>query len=284
MKKLLVALIIFTSLISVNPVEASDYGSHWARETIEYWLEEGYIDLDYKGNFYPDKYITRAEFVRIVNRAFDIHEGLAEVDFKDLSRTSNFYEDIGIAYKFGYIRGYKDGTFRPDQPIKRVEAASIIAEVLGIKEFYNRELDFLDRESIGSWGRPKLAFLVDKEAIIGYPDGNFRPNNLVTRAEAVTMLRKIHDLSSQGESLELRTVSNDGYFLESRIKLYDEKGQLILEDITDKDGYISLELEEGRYLILVESLDKTYSNLEEFRVRKGYRTFMDLILRKKILA
>lgn len=52
MKKLLVALIIFTSLIAVNSVEASDYGSHWARETIEYWLEEGYVDLDYKGNFY----------------------------------------------------------------------------------------------------------------------------------------------------------------------------------------------------------------------------------------
>ena len=84
----------------------------------------GYPD----GFFYPAKSITRAEFATVTMR-FDVIIENATHGFIDIS--GHWAEDaIASAYQIGWVDGYEDGSFRPDQPITRTEAAKLINRVL----------------------------------------------------------------------------------------------------------------------------------------------------------
>ena len=84
----------------------------------------GYDD----GFFYPAKSITRAEFAAVTMR-FDTVIENATHGFTDI--TGHWAEDaIASAYQIGWVDGYEDGSFRPDQPITRTEAAKLINRVL----------------------------------------------------------------------------------------------------------------------------------------------------------
>lgn len=87
-------------------------------------IVNGYPD----GNFYPDNAITRAEFATIAMR-FDILDENATHGFIDIS--GHWAEKyIASAYQMGWVDGYEDGSFKPDQPITRTEAAKLINRVL----------------------------------------------------------------------------------------------------------------------------------------------------------
>lgn len=82
----------------------------------------------YEDCFLPDKAATRAEFVAILSRFFPPSPGTAS--FTDLSAAHWAYEDIGFAVSKGWVSGYSDGSFKPDNPITRAEAACIVNRAL----------------------------------------------------------------------------------------------------------------------------------------------------------
>ena len=127
--KVLYVLIILTMLISTNSIsygQVLDIGKHWAKEDIVYLMEKGVMEGYNDGTFKPDKDITRAEFLKMVNNVFGFTEEL-DIEFSDVRKDSWFYEDIRKAVASGYIEGYEDGTMRPNRPITREEASKIIA-------------------------------------------------------------------------------------------------------------------------------------------------------------
>ena len=87
----------------------------------------GYTD----GIFNPDKSISRAEFAVIAAR-FDTGTYNGEDKFTDI-RGHWASEYINRAAERGWINGYGDGTFRPDQPITRAEAMTLVNSVLNRK-------------------------------------------------------------------------------------------------------------------------------------------------------
>ena len=97
-----------------------------------------------------------------------------------------YYDDILIAKKAGYIDGYDDNTFRPDNLITREEASKIIATVKGYKG--DGILDFDDTSQISNWAKSYVDALCDNNIINGYDDNTFKPKNRITRAETVKML------------------------------------------------------------------------------------------------
>lgn len=87
----------------------------------------GYED----GSFRPNASITRAEFAKIAVSFFEL-EGLAcENPFLDVAPSAWYAESVAAAAEIGLIEGYEGGFFRPDAPITRAEACTIVNRTLG---------------------------------------------------------------------------------------------------------------------------------------------------------
>ncbi|KNY25540.1 S-layer homology domain-containing protein [Pseudobacteroides cellulosolvens] len=96
-------------------------------------------------------------------------------------------EHILKLFNKGYIRGYEDKTFRPDNYITRNETAVIIAKAAKLDSIEDSEIYFRDRDTIPVWVKPFLSIIVDVKFLKGYEDNTFRGDNNLTRAEAATI-------------------------------------------------------------------------------------------------
>lgn len=93
---------------------------------------------------------------------------------------------------FAYIAGYPDGTFKPNGSLTRAEAATIFYRLL-LDQTAAKSVTFKDVAS-GSWYETAVRTLAGKGVIAGYPDGTFKPNASVTRAEFCAMASRFFSL------------------------------------------------------------------------------------------
>ena len=103
----------------------------------------GYED----GTFKPEKSITRAEFANMIIRFAKLSGNSGDTPFTDISGHWAAAQ-IATCYEAGYIKGYEDNIFLPDNNITRAEAVSIINRVLDrndIKDFTNPFIDVTER-------------------------------------------------------------------------------------------------------------------------------------------
>lgn len=166
----------------------TDIEGHWAKNQILDFVSKGYVAGYEDNTFRPENSITRAEFVRVLNQVFKFEEKEAE-NFTDVNNSDWYYNDVCIGAKAGYIKGYEDGTFRPNSPITREEASKILATVLNLKG--DGKLGFTDSNKISDWAKDAVDALSDNGMISGYEDNTFRPNNNITRAESVSLLSRV---------------------------------------------------------------------------------------------
>lgn len=97
-----------------------------------------------------------------------------------------------------YLNGYQDGTFRPDSAITRAEVAVVYYRMLsGGEGAGNESAGFCDVAS-GAWYADAVNYLVGIGVINGYPDGTFKPNQAITRAELVTIAARASNQSGGG--------------------------------------------------------------------------------------
>ncbi len=190
--KLLFSLILILVVVGAGnafAVPASDLTGHWAQGTIEKWISEGLVSGYPDGSFQPDKQISRAEFVTLVNKAFKKQSTTGIVAFSDVNQTDWFYDQVIIAVTNGYISGYPDGSFGSNKPITRAEAAIIVYKVLGLSGNDQNVLTrFSDADKISPWARNGIAALVNKKIMSGYPDGSFGADKNMSRAAAIVLL------------------------------------------------------------------------------------------------
>ena len=93
---------------------------------------------------------------------------------------------------FAYIQGYPDGTFQPKGGLTRAEAATIFYRLL-LDTSLTKSVSFSDVKA-GSWYENAVKVLASKGVIAGYPDGSFKPNASVTRAEFCAMASRFFAL------------------------------------------------------------------------------------------
>ncbi|MFD0711400.1 S-layer homology domain-containing protein [Paenibacillus sp. GCM10027626] len=99
---------------------------------------------------------------------------------------------IKQAVAIGVVRGYPDGTFKPNRNITRAEFTVMLAGALQL-EGEGKPDAFTDREKIGAWASRAVAQAAQAGLIRGYADGSFRPEAAVTRAEmAAIVARALH--------------------------------------------------------------------------------------------
>ncbi len=204
---MVVAFVLAFGLVATSPVQASveleDIDNHWAKERIDEWaskeLVHGYPD----GTFKPDAEIKRAEFITFLNRAFELVDDeteLAGVEFDDVTAEDWYYEEVAAGVKAEVLSGYPDGTFGPEEPVLRQEAASIIYRLLTLDGSDGKdELPFEDRDDFDSWIVSPVNAVHEAGVLSGYPDGNFHPHQAITRGEAIAALDKALEYQHQDE-------------------------------------------------------------------------------------
>ncbi|MEK5451026.1 S-layer homology domain-containing protein [Paenibacillus sp. FSL R7-0331] len=271
----------------VNAAEGSkDYDGHWAQKQIESWLQNGWLKGFEDGSVKPDQGISRAEFITLVNRMWDIGEG-KPAEFSDLPKSSWAYTEFSKAVSAGYIQGY-EGKVHPNALITRQEAAIIISRLMKFEDGSADALAaFTDAGRIAAWSQPKVAAVVNAGAMKGYPDGSFKPDRPMTRAESVALMESFNTLtggvadgvvaspgafgSSNSSSLmafKNLTVTASGVTL----KNMTIHGDLLLKEVTGAGG-LTLDnvTVEGRFIIEGSGSDKVYlsnSRLNQMIVQK----------------
>ncbi len=184
---LVVTMMVFFLGFSIQPLFAQpvDLENHWAKEQITQWVNSGLAKGYPDGTFKPDATITRAEFITLVNKSFDINEK-GQNNFIDVQATDWFAGEVAKASS--YLSGYQDGSFKPNNQISRQEAAVIIANILNLSPSNNDAEGFLDAGSIPQWSKGSIGAVAAKGLMRGYPDQTFGPEKAISRAEAVSSL------------------------------------------------------------------------------------------------
>lgn len=167
--------------------QAPDIKGHWAEAKIQDWINEGLVRGYQDGSFKPDNYMTRAEFMSLVNTSFHFTEE-ADISFTDVPKDAWFYEAVSIARAAGYMSGYSDDTMRPQNPITRQEAAKIIATINQLEPDEDKANAFRDAASIAAWSKGFVGAVAGSAIMVGFGDQTFRPLKQMTRAEAVAAL------------------------------------------------------------------------------------------------
>jgi len=121
-----------------------------------------------------------------------------EIAFSDISE--HWAEDsIKQAVLDGIIAGYPDGTFRPDEPVIRVEFTAMLVHALKL-DGTGATLSFTDRAEIGAWAEEAVARAMLAGIVNGYEDGRFQPNAPITRTEMAIMIARALQLPTGATS------------------------------------------------------------------------------------
>lgn len=188
---LLITVLLFSSFnVAFGAAESSksDIKGTWAESQVSDWIDKGYVTGYEDGSFKPNNTITRAEFIALINRSYGFTE-TADVSFSDIASSSWIYTEVSKAIKAGYIKGYSNGTFGANKPIIRQEAAVIVDRLLSLTKTASEAASFTDSSSIASWAKASVDAAVANGILQGYANSaNFKPNQPLTRAEAVVVL------------------------------------------------------------------------------------------------
>lgn len=184
-----VGLFLLVPTTTVAAPTFTDINGHWAKQEIIKLSDGGYIKGYNNNTFRPDRSISRAEFLTIIMNI----KGL-----KAASSGTNSFSDIGGHWAKGLIneavsqgivvKSEYSGIFKPDQALKRSEAAAMMVRALG-QAPDNGSITFADKTDVeNSLYRGYIKSAHNLGLISGYNDGQFKPFELVTRAQACTML------------------------------------------------------------------------------------------------
>ena len=157
----------------------------------------GYPD----GNVRPNANIDRQEvatiFFRLLTDESRIKAWSSVNTFKDVTSALWSNNAVSTMSSAGILNGYKDGTFRPNAPITRAEFAAIAARF--DSSLYVGDNMFSDIS--GHWAADYINRAAQKGWISGYPDGTFRPDAYITRAEAMTLVNNVLDRRVKAEDM-----------------------------------------------------------------------------------
>lgn len=147
----------------------------------------GYPD----GTVHPNGQITRAEVATIFFRLLrdEVRDGAftASNSYSDVAYGKWYNNPISTMSALGIITGYPDGTFKPNKPITRAEFAAIAARFDETQS--GKSATFSD--VIGHWAAKEIGIAYYNDWIKGYPDGTFKPDQNITRAEAMTLINRV---------------------------------------------------------------------------------------------
>jgi len=188
-------------IIKLNDVSFSDLENvSWAKACIESMAAKEIVKGMKDDKFEPNGLITRAQFAALLVRVLKLEDDNAESTFADVYQGAWYYSVVALAAKHELIKGYEDGTFRPENTITRQDMAVMIERAIKAKTQSNalkdgfKYLAFSDSTQIMDYAKNSVGFVV-KYGIIKGKDGNrFDPQSNATRAEAAKVISGVYSL------------------------------------------------------------------------------------------
>jgi len=198
-------LLASPSLAQVIPLgqdpQFVDISEHWANQCLEGMgtekLMRGYGDRSFR----PERTMTRAEFAAVMIQAFPEAASVRDApNFRDVEPSFWGKDAIATAYKRGFLAGYPDNRFRPNQPISRVQAMVVIAnaahtsaEAMPTESAAVLQRHFDDSAAIPNYAQAAIAQATQRGFVVNYPDvSQLRPQAQITRGEATALLCRLN--------------------------------------------------------------------------------------------
>jgi hypothetical protein len=173
-------------------VNLSDISRHWAEANIIQAVTGGIVGGYPDGTYKPDHTVTRAEFAVMLMNALKTQVEAEALTFIDLAKIPTWAQKaVAQAAQAGIIKGYENGTFRPDAEITRAEMAAMIANALKLKVEENAATGFADDKSIPIWAKGAAAEMKELGIMVGAGANTFNSDAKSTRAEAITVLLRM---------------------------------------------------------------------------------------------
>lgn len=179
----------------------------WAQTAIGALAARGIVLGNGKGEFLPAAQVTRAEFIQMAVRAFDLASDKAATSLKDVRPTDWYYEAVAAAESLKLVKGRPDGTFGASEPITKQDMAVILyrlAQVAGVglnaSEGSGGAAAFADAETIAGYAGEAVAALRLAGIVHGNGSGLFQPTRQSSRAEAATMIYNLFEADISAES------------------------------------------------------------------------------------
>lgn len=190
-RRLLSALLSLIMIVSMLPAVSVDAeAAAWMEPYLQQLADWGVMRGDSTGNMHPDRPITRAEFVVLVNRAFGYNQTSASIPFRDVKPSDWYYDDINIGYTTGYFNGTSASTASPRDSVTREQATVLLGRNMMLEDQPGASIDFTDSTSLGNFSRGLIRSALTEGIISGYSDGSFRPKTNITRGQMAVILVK----------------------------------------------------------------------------------------------
>ena len=166
--------------------------NHWAKKFIEVLASRGVIAGVTGGNYRPDEPVTRAEFAAMISKAFAQEKNRNPIQFTDIPAKYWAADAIQTTYQTGFLNGYPDNKFKPEEKITREQVLVSLASGLKYKpnnpvetvlQFYN------DQKQISDYARNNIAATTERQIVVNYPQVNsLNPKRNATRAEVAAFI------------------------------------------------------------------------------------------------
>jgi hypothetical protein len=167
-----------------------DVQGHWAQAYIDALAKQTIISGFPDGTFRPADPVTRAQFAAIVTKAFTPAPKQPRIEFRDVSTTFWGYQAIQSTVQGGFMKGYPEGVFQPEQPIPKVQAlVSLVAGLgfgAGSPDILSR---YQDAGQIPAWATGAIAAATQRKIVVNYPSlSQLTPNRNASRAEVAAFV------------------------------------------------------------------------------------------------
>ena len=165
----------------------------WYEEAVRYAYFHNIMEGTSATTFVPNKSLTRAEAVQVLYNLEGKPTVSGNATFPDL--VYEWYKPaIAWAEQTGVVDGYEDGTFRPDEPVTRMEFAQMLYNYAQYKDYdltAKGDLStFPDGNQLQEWARPAMTWANGNALINGHDDGTLEPGGTTTRAQAASILMR----------------------------------------------------------------------------------------------
>ena len=229
LKRLLAAVTTIFVAVTSTAVSAVDYGAeyknkptgtyevkftdvqknYWAFEYIGEMQKRGIINGYPDGRYYPENYVERCEFAKIMVGAAGLRTDLTSGEyFKDVKKDDWFYAYVETAKE--YLTGYKINGYDYYKPNDYALREDIAVALVKLKGYDTKSADqamlktmFSDYESISEAARPYVATAVERGLVSGYEDRTFRGQDSINRAEAAAMLWRAYQYGSDNKTADI---------------------------------------------------------------------------------
>lgn len=181
-------------VIETRNYDFGDTESNWAKDYISFVAVRGKINGVGNNQFAPNKNVTRAEFLKMIFGALNIEANSAEISASDVSANDWYAPFVAFAMQNGIVKGYEDGTFKPNNEISREEMMVMLNRCIEYKEIEAKsgKISFSDKYDISDWAKDAVANITALGLITGNDDGTLKARSKTKRCEcAVVMMRCI---------------------------------------------------------------------------------------------